>query len=205
MNGLTAWERWELASLDEAPPPSPEPPAAETPPEPPSREEIERICAEARQEGYADGYAAGEAAVREEARRLAKAAETLEQALAEFDQQVADELLALAIEIARQVVRAEIAARPEHIVAVVQQALAQLPHQHAVIYLHPDDAALVRSHAGDQLTHAGHRILEDVRLKRGDCTIESGNTQIDATLATRWRRVIESVGFVDAWNGGAGK
>jgi flagellar assembly protein FliH len=201
MNGTTAWERWELASLDAEPPPPPVLSSEDTQPSQPDRDEIERICAEAKQEGYEDGYAAGQAAARQEAARLANAADVFEKALAEFDQQVADELLALAIEIARQVVRAEIAAHPDHVIAVLHQALAQLPHQHAIIYLNPDDASLVRSYAGDQLTHAGHRILEDAKLKPGDCVLESGNSQIDATLATRWRRVIESVGFADAWNG----
>jgi flagellar assembly protein FliH len=199
MNGMTAWERWELSSLDAEPPP----PSASTEaePVPPDRAEIERICAEARQEGYEDGYAAGQAAARQEAVRLAKAADGMAQALAELDQQVADELLALAIEIARQVVRSEIAAHPDSIIGVVHEALAQLPHQHATIYLHPEDASLVRSYAGDQLTHAGHRILEDAKLKPGDCLLESGSSQIDASLPTRWRRVIENVGFIDAWNG----
>lgn len=199
MNGMTAWERWELSSLDAEPPPPAT--SAEAEPVPPDRAEIERICAEARQEGYEDGYAAGQAAARQEAVRLARAADGMEQALAELDQQVADELLALAIEIARQVVRSEIAARPDTIIGVVHEALAQLPHQHATIYLHPEDASLVRSYAGDQLTHAGHRILDDAKLKPGDCLLESGSSQIDASLPTRWRRVIENVGFIDAWNG----
>jgi flagellar assembly protein FliH len=155
---------------------------------------------EARQEGYKAGYAAGQAAAQAEANRLADAATSLEQALAEFDQQVADELLALATEIARQVVREEISARPDTIVKVVQEALAQLPHQHATIFLHPDDASLVRSYVGDALAHAGHRLLEDARLSPGDCILESGSSQSDATLATRWRRVIETLGLSNAWH-----
>lgn len=197
MSGLTAWERWELAEFaDEA--------AANgdgtgtTPVADPG--ELDRMRDEARQEGYKAGYAAGQAAAQAEANRLADAATSLEQALAEFDQQVADELLALATEIARQVVREEISARPDTIVKVVQEALAQLPHQHATIFLHPDDASLVRSYVGDALAHAGHRLLEDARLSPGDCILESGSSQSDATLATRWRRVIETLGLSNAWH-----
>jgi flagellar assembly protein FliH len=113
---------------------------------------------------------------------------------------VADELLALATEIARQVVRGEVTAQPEIIVQVVQEALAQLPHQHATIFLNPDDASLIRSYMGDALSHAGHRLLEDSRLTPGDCVLESGSSQIDATLATRWRRVVESLGIEHAWH-----
>jgi flagellar assembly protein FliH len=198
MNGLTAWERWELANFDAESPKSAGQ-GAEAGAVNVDRDELDRLRDEARQEGYKAGYADGQVAAWAEATRLASAAANLEQALAEFDQQVADELLALAAEIARQVVREEITARPDIIVKVVHEALAQLPHQHATIFLHPDDASLVRSYAGDALAHAGHRVLEDARLKPGDCILESGSSQTDATLATRWRRVIETLGISSAW------
>lgn len=198
MNGLTAWERWELATFDGDASPQPKDPAVDAVAV--DQAELERLRDEARQRGYDEGYASGRARTQAEAGHLASAAASLDQALAEFDQQVADEMLALAIEIARQVVREEITARPEIIVKVVQEALRQLPHQHATVFLHPDDASLVRSHAGDALSHAGHRLLEDTRLKPGDCILESGSSQTDATLATRWRRVIETLGITSAWH-----
>ncbi|MBI5783976.1 MAG: flagellar assembly protein FliH [Rhodocyclales bacterium] len=198
MNGLTAWERWELANFDaESQATAVRGPDAE--PATVDRSELDRLRDEARHEGYQAGYAAGQAAARAEAGRLAAAAASLDQAIAEFDQQVADELLALAVEIARQVVREEITGRPDIIVKVVHEALAQLPHQHATIFLHPDDASLVRSYVGDALAHAGHRLLEDARLNPGDCILESGSSQTDATVATRWRRVVETLGVSAAW------
>ena len=126
-------------------------------------------------------------------------ADELQKALAEFQQQVADELLALAIEIARQVVRREIAVHTDLILDVVREALNQLPHQHAVIYLSSSDISLVRSHLGESLAHGGHRLHEDAQLRPGDCMIETGGSQVDASLATRWRRVIESIGLESAW------
>jgi flagellar assembly protein FliH len=198
MNGLTAWERWELANFD-ADSPTSAGQVAEAGAVNVDHDELDRLRNEARQEGYKSGYADGQVAARAEANRLASAAASLEQSLAEFDQQVADEILALATEIARQVVREEITARPDIIVKVVHEALAQLPHQHATIFLHPDDASLVRSYAGDALAHGGHRVLEDARLKHGDCILESGSSQTDATLATRWRRIIETLGVASAW------
>lgn len=199
MNGLTAWERWELANFDgDAPVVAGQ--GSEGGTVTVDRGELDRLRDEARQEGRKAGYADGQVAARAEASRLANAAANLEQALAEFDQQVADELLALATEIARQVVREEITARPDIIAKVVHEALAQLPHQHATIFLHPEDASLVRSYAGDALAHAGHRILEDSRLNPGDCILESGSSQTDATLATRWRRVVETLGIASAWS-----
>ena len=199
MNSTTAWERWELANLDADVPLSNAGNGAATSADL-DRKEIERICEEARQDGYEAGYAAGQGAVTTEAERLANAAISLEQAMTEFDQQVADELLALATEIARRVVRAEISARPDVILNVIHEALAELPHQHATIFLHPDDASLVRSHVGDTLTHAGHRLLEEPKLQPGDCVLESGGCQLDGTVATRWRRVVETIGLASAWD-----
>ena len=209
-SSLTAWERWELASFDSA-----ADPAAANPAEPGSsgvsEEEIKRIREQARHEGHQAGYAAGQAeglaagqaqaevVGREEASRLAQTLEKLEQCIAELNQVVADDLLALSIEIARQVVRQAVAAKPEMLLGVVREALEQLPLLHAVIHLHPEDASLVRLRAGDQLAHAGHRIHEDPKLKRGDVIIEAGGSQIDASLATRWRRVVEALGQRAPW------
>jgi flagellar assembly protein FliH len=215
MSGLTAWERWEMASFDNEVPvmtgAAALTPHGEAAVLPLDRAEIERLCAEAREDGYQAGYHSGyeigkrkgyedgQAAAQAEARRIGQAADGLEQALQEFDQQVADELLALAVEIARQVVRHEIAVRPDTILGVVNEALAYLPHQHAAIHLNPDDASLVRSYLGDALAHVGHRILEEPSLKPGDCLLESGGSQIDASTATRWRRVIENLGINASW------
>jgi len=183
MSKLSAWERWELSSLDDqvAAKPGEVQPALKLP----TVEELDRIRQAAQEEGYSAGYAAGRAAAQEEATRIGDVAVKLDRALASLDQQVGEELVALATEIARQVVRQEIVARPESILEVVREALLQLPHQHAVIYLHPDDAALVRAGAGEPLTHAGHRIHEDSSLARGDCLFETGGSQLDATVATR--------------------
>ena len=200
---LTAWERWELAEFDGAP----RKPSAQQAPnaadEPvvvlPTAEDVDRIYQEARQEGHKAGYAEGQARARSEAERLGRAAAKLEAAFSELEGGVADELLALALELARQVVRGEIGAHPQVLLDVVREALEQLPHQHAAIYLHPEDASLVRSYLGDQLIHAGHRILEDGKLVRGDCVLEAGGSHLDASVATRWRRVLEGLGLSDAW------
>lgn len=198
MNSMTAWERWELASFDQLQPPVAAV-AGEKAEAEPAVDELAAIRRQASDEGYQAGLAAGQAAVRAEAARLGRAADSLDQALAELDQQVADELLALAVEIARQVVRHELSATGDAILSVVHEALEQLPHQHAAIYLNPEDASLVRSHLGDSLAHGGHRIFEAPNLHAGDCLVEVGGSQIDATVATRWRRVVESLGLEAAW------
>jgi len=217
---LSAWERWEMASFEDARPQeksikaaTKQAPVAAL--EPPTAEEIAEIHEQARKSGYAAGhtegltegraqghaagYAEGMEKARAEGQRLATLAVQLDSALAGVEQQVADDLLALALEVAKQVVRQAIAVKPELVLAVVREALAQMHHQHVSIYLHPDDASLVRSYLGDQLGHAGHRILEDGRVELGGCMVEAGGSQLDATMATRWRRMVENLGTNNEW------
>lgn len=196
----TAWQRWELASLGPA---AARIPAAGTQTKSaaklPTAEDIERIHRDAHKQGYDAGYEEGTARARMEALRLHTLVEQLDGALAEFDQKVAEELLGLALEVARQVLRQAIAARPETILEVVKEALLQLPHQHAALYLHPEDASLVRSYLGDQLAHAGHRLHEEPAMARGGVRVDAGGSHLDASVETRWRRVIESMGAASEW------
>ena len=206
-SNLTAWERWELASFDTGAARKSASASATEEAHLSSAAEVERIHQQAREEGaqkgrdegYQAGFKAGQEETLAEAQRLANAAAKLDEALGGLEAAVAEELLALALELARTVIREEVAARPETLLAVVREALAQLPHQHAAIYLHPDDASLLRSYLGDQPAHAGHRIHEDPKLARGDCVVESGGTQIDATVAMRWQRVLDSLGLAETW------
>jgi len=176
----------------------------------PTAEEIERMHEEVRLAGFeegrragyaegleagrAEGHAQGKASAEAEAARLAGLADGLDAALQALDGEVAEELMALAIEMARRMVRLTLEAHPETVLETVRSALLQLPQGHAQIHLHPDDLALVRQHLGDQLAHAGHRLQEDALLQRGECRIDGQGAQVDATLETRWRRVLESIG-----------
>ena len=195
---LTAWQRWELGSFEQkkaAADATKKAPAGRLP----TADDVERIHRDAHKQGYDAGYEEGTARARMEALRLHTLVEQLEAALGEFDQQVAADLLGLSLEVARQVVRQTIAARPGVILDVLREALLQLPHQHVAIYLHPEDASLVRSHLGDQLAHLGHRILEESGLARGGLRMEAGGSHLDASVESRWKRVIESMGTEAGW------
>lgn len=216
---MSAWERWEMASFDPPKPPKPSqpptapkpnaqpatsPPADVPPPQPavklPTAEEVDGIYNQAREEGYRVGFNEGQQKALAEAQKLGALAQKLEAALGDMEGTVADELLALSLEVARQVVRETVRLQPEAILAVVQEALLQLPHQHAVIYLNPQDAKLLRDQLGDQLGHAGHRIQDDPALARGDCLVDAGNARVDATLANRWQRIVAGLGGTLALN-----
>jgi flagellar assembly protein FliH len=218
---LSAYQRWELAAFDETgklPPTVPLPDSTSAPTDAPAdqppltlatAEQVERIYAEAQESGYAAGHATGHAAgyeegatqARIEAGQINVLLENLQRALQEFDQGVADQLLAVSIQIASQVLRQSLRIKPELLLPVVREAVAALSphHGHPALFVHPDDAALVRTHLGEQLSHNNWRILEDSRLEAGGCRVEVGASEVDATLETRWRRVIESIGVSQEW------
>lgn len=207
---LTAWQRWELPSFDPPPPP----PAVEAEPEQipvvlPTAEELEDIHQQSHDEGFqaghaegfAAGYAEGMKLAAEETAKLAALMTPLEETLRSADQELSQEVLNLALEVARQMLHQALTVQPELILGVIREAINTLPHfgQSAHLVLCPADAELVRSQIGDQLAHLGWKISEDVRLDRGDCRVETAQSQIDASLDTRWKRIVSSLGSDSAW------
>lgn len=218
-NRPDAWEPWQFTRFD-APPSSPSAsptssavsPAAKNPAGARARDaasataaELERLRQDARKNGHAEGYAAGlvegKKQAHTEAQRLAALAGQLEAALEEFDQRMSREVLALSLAVARQIVRQHIEVRPESLLATLRELLAQLHHPQVLISVHPEDAALLRGYLDAQPGHEEHRLHEDPRLQRGGCVIEAGGGQIDASIDTRWKRVVESLGGTVSWLG----
>ena len=165
----------------------------------PTADEIEEMHQEAFKQGFDAGYEEGSARGRLEASELHQLLTQFDEALTGFDQQVADELLALALEVARQVVRDSLVQKPEVVLGVIREALGQTPQQHAQLHVHPEDAVLVRQYLSEQIAHTGHRIVEDESIERGGCRIDSASAQMDATIATRWRRVVETLSASHPW------
>lgn len=217
----SAYQRWQIPSFDEPTPdaaarPADPPRDAEVTPEPagevagppheppaggPTAEECTRLRREAEAAGYAAGYTEGLAATQAATATIATLLDGLRAALAAIDQQVADSLLALAIEIANQVLRQSLRVHPELILPVVREAISALHPHHGqpLLFLHPDDAMLVRSQLGEQLAHGHWRIVDDSALTAGGCRVELAASEVDATLETRWRRVIEAIGVNQEW------
>ncbi len=195
---LTAYQRWELPTFDIA---KKNVGAAATLP---TAADVEQI----HQQAYEEGYAAGAQKTRDEAQHLAGEAQrlagiigALDKELQQVDQQVAQNLLDLSMEIAKQMLQQALKVKPELLLSVVNEAIGELPHfsQHAHLILHPSDAELVRSKMGEKLDHTGWKIFEDAQMERGGCRVETAHSQIDASLATRWKRVVSSIGQDNSW------
>lgn len=167
----------------------------------PTVEELQRIEQQAREEGYTAGYAEGQRRAESEAQRFRSLVVSLEAALQQLDQDIAQDLLALALEIAKQILCGVLRVRPEAVLPVVREAVRALPHssQPLQIVLNPADAELVRAHLGEESARSGWKIVEDPGIHKGGCRLESAHTRVDATLPTRWRRVVSVLGQDSQW------
>ena len=203
----TAFQRWELASLDDDAGQGIN--ASVKQQQASNQEQIEAAREQARMEGYAAGLSEGRAAGFEEGRaqgmqqatRLKQIAQSFQGELQQANELVAQEILDLALDFSRAMLKSALAVRPELVLPVVREAIHYLPsvEQPALLFLHPEDAAIIRQYLGDELNKAGWRLSEDPQIVRGGCRVETASNQIDATLATRWQRLTASLGKESDW------
>ncbi len=195
---LSAYQRWELHSFDTL---SGEPPAAAARADAEAAEKVRHIHQHAYQAGHADGLREGTQKSTADAQRLLAVLAGVRQQSNEINQNLADDLLGLALEIARQMMRQALAVRPELIVPVIQDALARVaqPVAQATITLQPEDAGLVREHLGAELAADGWRIVEDASLARGGCLLRTTGSQVNATSGARWQHIAAALGQDAQW------
>jgi len=183
------------AMAEAAPPPTGPLPAVDP-------AEAERIKAAAFDEGYAAGYDHGSAAARREAEQLQAMARAASDVFDRFETDLAPQLLELAAEIARQVIQRELALDNNVILAVVRDAFNQLigGETGKQLLLHPSDVQRVRAHLGEELEMGQWKIVEDAGVEAGGCRISTQQSDIDATLATRWKRTLATLGQDSPWS-----
>lgn len=198
----TAYQRWEMNSFGDERPSV----VAKRPPEPelPSEETLAAIREEARligydeghAAGYADGMAIGRADAAKELEHLQSIAVTFGNALTAADETIANEVLDLALQLAKGMLRAALEIKPELMIPLVREAIGYLPvlQQPAILLLNPEDAAIVRDGIGDELDKGGWRVSEDPQIERGGCRIETASNQIDAQSSSRWARLTGALG-----------
>lgn len=142
-------------------------------------------------EGRREGHAAGLAAVQAQAAQLQALALALPAALRLAEGSIADDLLALALAIAKKVLGQTLAMDPKAMLPLVHELLQAEPALSGApqLLLHPDDAALVHEHMADDLKAAGWRIRADAHITRGGCRVLATGGERNASLETRWERV----------------
>ena len=183
----------------------------------PTAEELEAIRAAAREDGYAEGLEAGQAQghaagyaeglalgraeAAEELEHVRQLAATFGDAVTAADDTISNDVLELALHLARGMVRTAFDVKPDLIIPVVREAVDYLPNlqQPALLMLHPEDALVVRSGIGHELDKNGWRIVEDDSIARGGCRVDTASNQIDAQIGSRWQRLTHALGKNIEW------
>jgi len=216
----SAYQRWEMASFGDNRPSvvarnAPPPPAAPLPPEliPPTEEEIAAIRANAHADGEAIGFEAGSNAgyidglekgrleAAEELAHLRTISSTFARALSSADEIIANDVLDLALHLARGMLRVALPIKPELLLPIVRDAIAYLPvvQQPAMLMLNPLDVDLVRGAMGDDIDKGGWRVIEDASIERGGCKVDTASNQIDAQVEARWARLTQALSKDVSW------
>jgi flagellar assembly protein FliH len=98
-----------------------------------------------------------------------------------------DDIVKLAVDIAKKVVGKELSGSRDIVVNFVKEAIKMLENKEKIIiYCHPEDIELIKSHREDfikltDLTEALH-ILPDDMLERGECRLESDSEIVDTDI-----------------------
>lgn len=178
--GETAFQRWELPHLLTA-------------------NQMEHVQKQAYDEGFARGQADGlrEAGAQMGTRlaHLSSILNSIAAPLKELDERAEQELVTLAMNAARLIVRRELKTDPAQVLAAVREAMAVLPAaaRNVRLHLHPEDALLVREHMKLNAEEHAWKVVEDPVLARGGCKVLTDTSQIDASLETRLTAILATL------------
>ena len=166
---------------------------------PPTAKEIQSLQKqafdEAKEEGYQNGreqgYKEGKKQAEDEYQHRIQLFDSyltlMSKPLESLDETVEQEIVKLSLLIARHIIRRELKQEPGEIVAVVREAIKAVPAsaENTKIFLHPEDAELVRNAFSLKDEEFNWKIEEDILLMRGDCRIETKSSLIDASVESR--------------------
>lgn len=188
---LSAYQRWELSAFDKP----------QEGVKLPTADEIQHIQQQAYQEGFAAGMKDGRAEGHAVAQQMQSLMAELNHSMQQFETAMAREIMDLALDIARQMVRSALAVNPDLVLAVVREAIESLPHvnQNPMLILHPEDALLVRDMLAHEYQENVWRVVDDPQMERGGCRVETATAEIKADMEGRWQRIVAALGSDAPW------
>lgn len=150
-----------------------------------------------------DEYVAG--AGHDLAQRIDAVVQTLSTSLAAMQQHMAQDVLHLSCDLARQVVRQELRVNLAAVQPVVTEALEMLvaDGRPATVRLNPADHAAVSTALRENFAATPVQWVADAQVPEGGCLVESGGTVVDGSLEKRWQRAIAPLGLESTWAGPA--
>jgi len=169
----------------------------------PTAEEIDELRKAAQEDGFRDGFEkgrhdglmAGQQEIQQQVSELQTLISRLNQPLLDIEAVIEEQVATITTLLLKQLVRGELATKPEHIIAVFRAAVSQLPlnNRQLKIRLHPDDLSIVKQGLASDEAQADWQWVEAPQISRGGVEFESVDTRIDATVETRLDSAIEKL------------
>ena len=166
--------------------------------------DLEGLQQAARQAGYHDGYRDGLAALenfkrsfaQQMATQIGHLMESIDREFQALEADMAQAVVHASTGLARQIVRSELATRPEFITHVARQAVAALSMslRHIEMRVHPDDLALVQAGLGEEAQARGVTCVADPAVSRGGCTLQTELGSLDARIEHQWDQALRRTG-----------
>ncbi len=164
------------------------------------KEGLQAGLEEGRSKGFEQGLEEGRAAARqenaEEIKRQLKfllpLAENFANAINLTEEDVATDLVELAMSIGNQLALGTLKTNPQVILKLVKDLfnIDLNPTARPQLILNPEDLQLVEEHLGDELANMGWQTKGDESISRGGCLVKSHTGEINATWEARWEALM---------------
>ena len=178
--------------------------AAGTPEQRPEGADTERRIEEAHRRGFVEGEARGRQTA---SQQVQAAVERLARSAAEFlalrpqaRREAEEDVVQLALAVARRVLRRELTVDPGAILGLVKAAMEKLDARDLrKIRAHPETAALLGKYLQDAGLPERVEIVPDGALEKGAAILETGRGSLDASVDTQVAEIER--GFADLMRG----
>lgn len=145
-------------------------------------------------EGTEQGLASGELSIKEHIAIWSELAEKLHKPVSRVELALEQELVLLAVSLAKAVIRSEVKTNSDIIFQALSEGLKALPihEKQYEIHLHPEDVALINEHfTAQDIEKHNWVFVETLSLSRGGCDIVTHTNAVDVTIERRVRDILD--------------
>lgn len=147
------------------------------------------------EEGLEQGLVQGKEEIDQLTQQWQQLIEQLHQPMQVVENHVEQQLLQLVVKLTEAVTLQEAKTNPEILLSAIKAGMKALPIQEAQtqIMLHPDDIKMIEKEvSADVIAEKGWRLLPAPHLTPGSCQIENSTSNIDLTLESKLKEVLDS-------------
>ena len=161
-------------------------------------EGLEAGLTEGKEQGHNEGLEQGLDEGRQQMATQAEVwqmlAEKFHDPLSQANDETRDQLVKLAVTLAKAVIKTEVSTNQQVILQALSEGIKALPINQAdyQIHMNPDDIELVKAHFGDEeISKKGWNLIEAPAMERGGCDITTVQNAVDVSIERRCRDVID--------------